>query len=296
MKISKNDIYSKIFGFNPSTYYRWKEDKRPIIDLIDKYFSINELNEFLNKKEISRFELHEEQKAKTSYSARKYLNIFLQKNYKIADTINEEFMNFYFNTLVYCINNIDNINVFNPMTIQKVSLNYLYNINNNAALDTPTFMRKVATEHSENLLEERRNLMPMYEIGIELLDDFDCYTNQFLQDCIFQDFKPLIDFVQNNDIDKDAKVEAYSHILLFITYKIHQNKTAEEKMTSLLIILRTLQNIMKKDVKQENDLKFIPIIDFLENMSLEVRIRQNLELIEKNFDKILLAIKEYNFN
>lgn len=57
MKIE--DIYKELFGFGSSTtYYTWKkEDKRFIIKLLEKYFTKEELKEFLETSEIKRLEL-----------------------------------------------------------------------------------------------------------------------------------------------------------------------------------------------------------------------------------------------
>jgi len=55
-KSSKNKIYSDIFNFNTSTYYRWKEEKRPIVALIDKYFTKEDLEEFLATGKVSKYE------------------------------------------------------------------------------------------------------------------------------------------------------------------------------------------------------------------------------------------------
>lgn len=59
MKFSANEIFSRLFGFNSSTYYRWKEnlDKRPIISLLQKYFTEQDLQEFLETGEISKLEI-----------------------------------------------------------------------------------------------------------------------------------------------------------------------------------------------------------------------------------------------
>ena len=55
-KMTKNELYSKLFGFNASTYHRWKNEARPIIKLLQKYCDQNELEEFLQTGKISRLE------------------------------------------------------------------------------------------------------------------------------------------------------------------------------------------------------------------------------------------------
>ena len=53
--MTKNELYSNLFGFNASTYHRWKKENRPIINLI-KYFKEEELIEFLETGKISKME------------------------------------------------------------------------------------------------------------------------------------------------------------------------------------------------------------------------------------------------
>ena len=64
-------------------------------------------------------------------------------------------------------------------------------------------------------------------------------------------------------------------------------------MDLILIILRKLSSTRKKTIKKKNNLKTTPVIDFLDNTSLDTKIRKDLDLIEKNFDKISSAIETY---
>lgn len=46
-----------LFQYSRATYYSWKREKRPIILLIEKYFTKEELEEFLTTGEILKQEL-----------------------------------------------------------------------------------------------------------------------------------------------------------------------------------------------------------------------------------------------
>ena len=52
-------LMSKLFGYSTQTYFNWKKemDKRPILLLIEKYFSKEELETFLKTKKIEKLEL-----------------------------------------------------------------------------------------------------------------------------------------------------------------------------------------------------------------------------------------------
>ncbi|PHR58183.1 MAG: hypothetical protein COA44_04600 [Arcobacter sp.] len=45
-----------LFKYSRNTYYVWKREKRPIIALIEKYFSEDNLQEFLAQGKITKFE------------------------------------------------------------------------------------------------------------------------------------------------------------------------------------------------------------------------------------------------
>ncbi|MCT7575257.1 hypothetical protein N5U00_07940 [Aliarcobacter butzleri] len=52
-------LMSKLFGYSTQTYFNWKKemDKRPILLLIEKYFSKEELETFLRTNKIEKLEL-----------------------------------------------------------------------------------------------------------------------------------------------------------------------------------------------------------------------------------------------
>jgi len=274
VKISKNDIYSKLFGFNPSTLYRWRksEEDRPILGLIDNVFTLSELKEWVEGKIIpARFKVLAEQKAISSYARSKYLSIFIKPLGSLGDAINKDFMDFYFNVLIFSKNNIENQAVFEPFDIQRSSL--LYSIKNNFAYTPP-----------EN------ELIPKIEVGLERLGQFDCYTNQFLYSNLMQEFIPMIQ-IDMDDFDLDQKVEAYLHTMLFKLYHAHSDKKAEEKRDLFIEIIETLYMSAQKD-NQERDLQSALILNLSANdMSLDQLLKKDFKLVQKEFDKILQAIE-----
>ncbi|MDQ1339046.1 MAG: hypothetical protein QG567_195 [Campylobacterota bacterium] len=56
MKMDFKTLMSKLFGFAAPTYYTWKRQERPIIHLIAKYFSREDLEEFLTTGGIKRLD------------------------------------------------------------------------------------------------------------------------------------------------------------------------------------------------------------------------------------------------
>lgn len=47
----------KLMGFSKNTYFNWQKENRPIISLVKKYFSEEEIDEFLKSNQIKKFEL-----------------------------------------------------------------------------------------------------------------------------------------------------------------------------------------------------------------------------------------------
>mgnify|MGYP001770902608 CR=1 FL=1 len=54
--MSHKDLMSKLFDYNATTYYAWRKQSRPIIRLIEKYFSDEEIQEFLDTGSVKKLE------------------------------------------------------------------------------------------------------------------------------------------------------------------------------------------------------------------------------------------------
>lgn len=52
-----DEVTSLILGCSVSGFYKWKKQKRPVIHLLEKYFTKEDLEEFLTTGEISKQEL-----------------------------------------------------------------------------------------------------------------------------------------------------------------------------------------------------------------------------------------------
>lgn len=54
--MKKENVMTKIISCSVATYYLWKRNKRPVIVLLEKYFSNEELIEFLETGKINKME------------------------------------------------------------------------------------------------------------------------------------------------------------------------------------------------------------------------------------------------
>ncbi|MCT7616655.1 hypothetical protein N5U05_02785 [Aliarcobacter butzleri] len=51
------ETMAKLFSTAEGTYYKWKKENRPIINLLETYFTKEELEEFISTNEIKKLEL-----------------------------------------------------------------------------------------------------------------------------------------------------------------------------------------------------------------------------------------------
>lgn len=50
------EVIALLFDHSPGTWYRWKKEERLIVELIEKYFSKMDLEEFVKTKQISKLD------------------------------------------------------------------------------------------------------------------------------------------------------------------------------------------------------------------------------------------------
>ncbi len=267
MKISKNDIYSRLFGFNPSTLYRWREneEERPILGLIDNVFTLSELKEWVEDKIIpARFQVLKEQQLNLQYAKRQYFDILDNTIGSLGDIVNKDFMDFYFNVLVYSKYNIDRQTKFSPYDIKKSSLLFM------------------AEADSHIIKEDTKR--DYFSAGIEALNLFDCLVNQFLFTNIMQDFQPMIKIeIDYGEFKLNAKVESYLHAILFALYDTHQDKSIEEKRVILFTLLNEFYSFFKLPTIDERNFK---------NTSFDAMLNMNFDVVQKHFDKLIEAIQQ----
>lgn len=72
------EVMAALFDFNATTYYSWKKQERPIIRLIEKYFTKEDLEEFLNSEKISKLEYCQKTMNKHNHIFRVFKTILLK--------------------------------------------------------------------------------------------------------------------------------------------------------------------------------------------------------------------------
>jgi len=82
----------QLFKFTRNTYYVWKKQKRPIINLLDTYFSEAELEEFLKSGKIQKLELMKSYL--DDYDLSHHFNLFFNNEYDLNIQKDDILINF----------------------------------------------------------------------------------------------------------------------------------------------------------------------------------------------------------
>ena len=103
--VHKIENISKLFDFANSTIYKWKKEKRLILDLFDKYFTDEDIEEFLKTGKIERLDIAQSNK----YLINKSINLYKKINYKLTPKAKSIFFEELENLKSYKIEDVSNI-------------------------------------------------------------------------------------------------------------------------------------------------------------------------------------------
>ncbi len=197
MKIGKDYkiVASKILDCTLASYYNWDNQNRPIIKLLEKYFSKKDLEEFIEFGNITRLDKFDKYIKEKNKIVDKYLEYF-NNEYKSFIDYNDEIIDIFIKTLV----DYDDKNSFFIQfhsNILKVKDNYLQN--------KISFVLKDMIE---------KNIINILEEIIDIL--------------VTTDFKIIIEraWLENNKKRNEATIQ----YLLFNIYKYKKELAQKEKL------------------------------------------------------------------
>lgn len=125
--MSKAKLISEILQVSERTIFRWKNENKPIIELLYKYFSDEDLTQFINSQKIEKFEgIDEFQKIKINFIKdfeRKFIFSIVNYGMRFIDMIMER------NKIVIGIYD------FNDLQIQQFYYSLIDNYNYRLFLD-----------------------------------------------------------------------------------------------------------------------------------------------------------------
>ena len=234
------------------SYYRWKKERK-IFELLEKYFSDNDLEEFLSTGKITRLELYKEAEEENYYADLQYLHIFLDQDKASRFAKSSDYgYDFYFSMLLKIKNMLGDesepfINVYE----------YAWMILYKSVSDPSSF--------------SKNEIVPIFS-------EFGCGANKALKINLYHNFEPMISMAKENRFNIKEKKEAYVHALSFNLYSLHPDKSFEEKKH---LLKKLLYSLFPDDVK-----------DIPNGVFLNPFIEENIDLIEKNYDLIIKSLTE----
>ncbi|WP_418186109.1 hypothetical protein ACNSOS_04540 [Aliarcobacter vitoriensis] len=232
-----NSTLSKILGNSLKTVSNWKKEKRLIINLLEKYFSKEDLEEFIEKNKVSKYDFVNEYsflscinfleklkllttEYKSNPSAYQYDYFFYFTNF-ILDYIKNGYQNnkntwkgtnelrFFQNYFLdFCINNQPNINSLNPFK----AIDFIYN---------PETIKPQYIDLEFNTINTLRELS-------NFINNFKQEDLYFLNLCIQDNFITLLNFYKSDDAN-------ISNLKSDILYFLNNLKTSLEKVLNIKI-------------------------------------------------------------
>ena len=166
----------KLMCYSRNTYYVWKREKRPIIELIDKYFQDNEITEFLETGKISRLEDNKDQELLNNEASKIY-NHFISVLYLKDKSLLKLFL--------VVINNANE-------TSANLNLNFIDLV----------FESKGSKKDKINLLKEfnktvqNNNILFFYSIKFMIQNKFENILYAFGDNKIAKDLSFIVNYIQ----------------------------------------------------------------------------------------------------
>jgi len=215
------DIYRQLFGFGSNTtYYSWKKDeKRKIIKLIEKYFTKEDLVEFLETGEIKSIEDTDMCKKLFKEENESY---FFYVNSKMGIIINlhDNILEYYFRYLYFIKNNSSKFSIFKkPFHDAAISFSLQY--------DKKLSEKDIDSFHIfYDLIDfmDAKDGMWFYITHL-VKNDLEYFTHGLDIDKYIVNGKINSDlsFLRNNNLKSPLQIEGLDHYLLYHAYnKINQ--------------------------------------------------------------------------
>lgn len=87
--MKEDEVYTRLFQYSRPTFFKWKREKVPVMELIAKYFSISDLEEFLDRGIVSKYETFESYKVDPVFED--YIIQNMKRFHKLDSTILNKF-------------------------------------------------------------------------------------------------------------------------------------------------------------------------------------------------------------
>lgn len=102
-EMKEDEIYTKLFDFSRPTYFKWKREEVPVMQLLSKYFNKEDLEEFLSRGFVSKYENF------NKYSIDPVFEDFVIVNLKRIHKLDRSLFNLFFPTSEFITRHLKNI-------------------------------------------------------------------------------------------------------------------------------------------------------------------------------------------
>lgn len=191
------DQIKQILDISDKTYYNWKNQDRPIIKLLDKYFTDSEIEEFLQTGKISKFD------NLNKYSLSSCIS-FLEKLKLLR--IKYNYFHYFTNFILDYIKNGYKNKHWNGTTNLHLFQNYFldFSIDNQPefsnSIKAIDFIYNQETIDLNNPINLESNTINTLRVLSNFINNFKKEDLYFLNLCIQDNFTTLLNFYKSDDV------------------------------------------------------------------------------------------------
>lgn len=253
---TRSTVMSELLEISENSYFRWKKkDHSILIKLLEKYFTKEDLIEFLNTNKINRLEKLNFLNITKEKNRKKYLNSFLVgARYERLGYSHDVFIDFYFSFLLvlreqsyeyfHGLNlllnkhivhyNIEHYKVSILEQLQKTYTSFYEDCHLDPKMQDSNKINNFKLTESviDYLLNNTSsNLTQTLQIHFAIFSNWDDYMFLFLKD-VLNDY--MFDLYNPKDNEKTQK-EALYHIVGYYIYSYYESKLEPSIKISLLV-------------------------------------------------------------
>jgi len=252
-------VVSQLLDISERSYYTFKKQGRPVIRLLETYFSKSDLEEWIQYEKISKLDILKDFEAILQGSKLDYLKFVSEElNFSLEYDL---FTDLYYKLLIY---------LYDMQKLENTDITSVWMVGD--AL--PGFLLESKYSNTE---EDKEDEAVLYKIKDKfgIINHFDQNMSNFIRLSLTREMIPLIRNTKGTDIDFSEvyRMNAVYHVLLFNIYKKNPKLTYKEKIIKLGNVLGF--NIENLSAEQ---------IDEIFNMP------NNWKIVEADIDKSLKMI------
>ena len=250
--MTRSETMAKLLEISENSYFRWKKkDHVKLINLIEKYFTLEQLQEFIDTNRILSFENKDYiQTYFRNNNKMKYLEYFKDFNLSLKKSkLDLELIEFYFNFLIDFKNNKDFNKKLNKFVLNKQMNDVIQDIINNLPVKTLN-VKNTSEDLKQKTVDNSINTFDYIHNNLHFINDWDQDMNLFIYFLIQNDFELFL----NSD-----NGELLYHAIYFLYFKydnacIHDNINEIETIYNLIFQNKEL----RKSSIIKNLFKYLP--------------------------------------